>query len=227
MAAVLAASAIFLGARFIGTGQFSSAQSDLNTALLTVEQIYAQVGEGGARNYVAAKVNGSSGATLACTVSATTTAVTIDTANSDEAAECLSEVAAAKLNALGEDLSFVAYEDNTSCTSPRVCKGGTGDEMATAIGNLSTGQVWVQVLPDSTALSGHAQMIRLGVKAENGATICAVVIKRAAAAADLGRHYQSANATASNDDTTVAACDLKTTAALSPSGYADSIVDPG
>lgn len=234
IAAVIAASSIFLGARFIGQGQFASARQTLQTASLATEQIYASIIEGGGRSYVGVRTSTTGTVTTVANATSHNPIVLPVTRVVGTTHEVLSVAAVDKLNKLGEDINFVASSGDkvaAVCGSNRICK--TSNSAGSGIIDLKEKDVWVEVLYSSTALPVDAQAIRLGTKAGNGATLCVVIVKQAASGSNLGKIYQTANADTSK--ASPATCGLGTegdatnlpAGSGAPSGYATSIVDPG
>ena len=174
IAAVLAATSVFLGARFIGTGQFSSARGTLQSAILVTEQQYSKILPGGQRNYT--------GEPIAAT----------------ETFQTLTTDALTNLAASGETVQFkgATYSSNTITAAGTATTPAAGS-LEAVLADLGEGEVWIEVLPatwtaTSSGLAVHAQAIRLGTKAGNGATLCAIVVKQAQDSINLGRAYQSA-----------------------------------
>lgn len=194
IAAVIAASSIFLGARFIGQGQFASARQTLSTATLSTEQVFASIIEGGGRNYLATQINDGAGTTqtaLPTTDAVVTADVDVKSTPDQSSIQLLSKVAVNRLNSLGEDINFIpsaGTETGTSCSTGYVCSNNT-----TSITNLNERDVWVEVIPAGGQLARSGQAIRLGMVAGDGSTLCVVIVKQLAgtATASLGKGYQA------------------------------------
>ena len=203
VAAIVAGTSIVLGVRFLGTGQEGAARQTLQTAIIAAEANYARIVPGGSRNFAGVDISSVSDAATAYTAAASEeyTLMAVRTLNTqgedlkfvpwfDTASECESDgdwIAANKTKTGAEVDAFNSIPDNT--TLP-ICV--SADTQINLINDHKT--IWVQVLDtDTTNDMSAGQTLRLGTKAGNGSTMCAILVKRSTDSDNLGRGYQAVN----------------------------------
>ena len=192
IAAVLAAGSILIGARYIGQGQAASGRTTLQNAVLASEAVYARILPGGVRNWTGDAIPAWAG-----------------TVTDPDKREDLTLAAVENLNDLEESFRFIPVLPGVSnCSAARVL-GSASDRDATELkipapassdncvgvvadlDDLPERTIWVHVDIEAADVASTGQVIRMGMQAADGSTMCLVSVKRGLGAGVAGRGWQA------------------------------------